>query len=806
MQELRLESRRGQPQPRTVAVRVEALGMEGQQPLETRPMAPPGGSSPMRFAWSHTLKLAQGDSAWNSLLAAVEAAQSATSARGGKQGSKMNFYFVVFDASEGSDMGEAAYDLESLLAPGARDTVGMQSLRVNDRQGNAVGTLSIRVKAAEAIKIVQQPPPPADDGRDSGRGGRDSSRDSGRDAGPSKRVEQLSVSDLHALLSARGVRLSSTLQKRTFYLDQCRKQKIETVTESELQQARSGDPPPPEAKLDLAVEEVTLTDRTLQYSNARSVCVRVEALGIEGPTPLETQALSPPSGSRPFRFSWAHTLTLTQGSEGWNALARAIDQALAGGRDAPRFEILFAVIDAGHGGVLGQAGFDLSPLLRNSTERATQQLQLFDQRHPVGNASVTVRALDAIRLVRDSPAAPERGPNDPPRMQKVTVTVPQYHMPNEPIPVEFEGQTYEVQVPRGMRAGQSFEVELAIASSGGRGGGRNEPPSPAGSNRSRGRWGEPAAGGDRGRRDDSRDSYRDGDRDGAQSPGGSATRTRGRWGGDAGAAQQPQTGVDRRRAYDDQRKSTQQQQQQRYDGRGGQQLSATVGGQPGELRGRSPGRSPGRNSRDDLHHDQRYPSSSQHQSSHPGSLASTMPASMPATTYSGAPAFPSGTSPTEVEHALIVAFERLGQANSQIATHGQQRGKLEKELVKEREKSESLQRELRQVKAEREAQGQRLAELGAAGCSRAAPVSSASAEGGGVMGGVGAGMPVGSARSVAERGYTEQLRKRLGKMQKAHEEEARVHGGDPTLAPCLVDRVVRLLCPASAPLLRLCVR
>ena len=43
----------------------------------------------------------------------------------------------------------------------------------------------------------------------------------------------------------------------------------------------------------------------------------------------------------------------------------------------------------------------------------------------------------------------------------------------------------EVQVPRGMRAGQSFEVELAITSSGGRGGSRNEPPSPAGSNRSR---------------------------------------------------------------------------------------------------------------------------------------------------------------------------------------------------------------------------------------------------------------------------------------------------------------------------------
>ena len=80
-------------------------------------------------------------------------------------------------------------------------------------------------------------------------------------------------------------------------------------------------------------------------------------------------------------------------------------------------------------------------------------------------------------------------------------------------------------------------------------------------------------------------------------------------------------------------------------------------------------------------------------------------ATMPATAYSGAPAFPHGTSPTEVEHALIVAFERLGQAQSQIASHTTQRSKLEKELVKEREQSAALQRELRQVKAEREAQG-----------------------------------------------------------------------------------------------------
>ena len=49
---------------------------------------------------------------------------------------------------------------------------------------------------------------------------------------------------------------------------------------------------------------------------------------------------------------------------------------------------------------------------------------------------------------------------DQPFMKKLSVAVPQFHLPNEPIPVEFEGQTYEVQVPRGVRPGQKFEVEL----------------------------------------------------------------------------------------------------------------------------------------------------------------------------------------------------------------------------------------------------------------------------------------------------------------------------------------------------------
>ena len=88
------------------------------------------------------------------------------------------------------------------------------------------------------------------------------------------------------------------------------------------------------------------------------------------------------------------------------------------------------------------------------------------------------------------------------------------------------------------------------------------------------------------------------------------------------------------------------------------------------------------------------------------SRSSTLPA--------GVAAFAGGTSPTEVEHALIVAFERLGQAQAQIAAHASQRAKLDRELNQEREQVSTLTKETRQLKAERDAQGQRLVELGSA--------------------------------------------------------------------------------------------
>ena len=523
VRELRLESKRGQVQPRTAMVRIEALGMEGGQPLETRALAPPGGSTPMRFQYSHTIRLTQGEPEWRALQDAVDAAKppppsAPTRGRIGSKepqpaAGKMNMYFVVVDSSSNADLGEASYDLSPLLLPNAREASALQSIVAKDRTGASVGTLSIRVKAFDAIKLVQEAAPPGRDGRhgqddrtvyDSRGGSREPRREEPQPPtfdGPPKLVAQLKAEDLRDVLTYRGVRLSSTLQARTFYLDQCRKHKITEVTELELHKARSGERPPPEAKIDLGVSEVAISERHLHLTNPRSVCVRVEAMGIEGAQPLETIAASPPaSGGRkaePLRLDWQHTISMAKGDEAWAALSRALDAAADKAAPA-KLEIAFVAIDAHSGGILGQAAYDLAPLLRSDHERVVQTLQLFDQRHNVGTITVSVKALDAIRHVQREPDYGALGPHGAAtRKQKVSVTVPSLHMPGEPIPVVFEGQTYDVTVPRGVRAGQSFEVELDVPARRRR---RARPRTTAGA--TGGRWGCRGRSAPRDRRDD----------------------------------------------------------------------------------------------------------------------------------------------------------------------------------------------------------------------------------------------------------------------------------------------------------------
>ena len=738
--------------PRNVAVRVEALGMEDGQRLETRGMPPAGGNTPIRYNWSHTLSLSRGSASWEALSRAVS---DATASQG-----PMRFFFVVIDASSGTEMGEANYDLAPLLKEYAREAASQQQLQVKDKSGGVMGQLSIRVKALDALKLVRdasQPPPPA------------------VPSGPAKRVDQLSLAELQAVLAHRKIRLPPKEQGRHFYMDLMNKHRIRSVEADELNAAMGQ---PTEVRVELAVQEAQLTDRAVRYSQPRTVAVRVEALGMEDGQRLETRAMPPAGGNTPMRYNWSQTLTLSRGSAGWDALTRGVGD----GESSGRFAIGFVAIDGSSGATLGEASFDLTPLLRNAAERPTQQLQLFDSRQlAVGHVIATVKAVEAIEAVRK---APEYAPASS-RPRIVKVKVPSLHLPGEPVQVEADGQTFDVQVPRGLRPGQSFDAELP--------GLAPEPPPP-----SRGSRPTSAAsrdGGRYGEKDSARDNY--GGRDQQQQPDSASGRGRGRWGADAppavetggrdggresarGGSAQGGTSQDRRKAYDAQRKADSQQRPQPSSGkrspgraadRDDRGFSSTM---PADDRGGAgvgrrwsdassqPDGDAGRGS------GPRWPTSQQSgappmppveetgrrlpssQSGGAAALSVTMPAGI---------SYPAGSAPTEVEHALIVAFERLGQAQSQISSHSTQRSKLEKELAREREQSATLTKELRQLKAEREAQSQRLAELGAS------------------MGGGGGATGMLTSGSAGDRqaalNYTETLKKRLGAFQTAKTDEMR---------------------------------
>jgi hypothetical protein len=706
--ELKLQAARNQPQPRSVCVRVEALGMEGGQPFETRALAPPMGSAPLRFGWQHAVALSEGNRAWAALERALEGA--------GSPPANLNVFFVVVDASNNVELGEVPVDLAPLLAPGARESSAFQQVQVQSKQGGTLGTLGVRIRAQEALRAVQdaqRAPAPS---------------------GPPKRVEQLSANDLHAVLTARGLRVPSTVQARTFYLDLCKRERLREVSAAELATAKRGgvEPTQTDARVELGVEEVVITDRSLQHSQPRSMCVRIEALGMEGDgQPLETRATAPARGATPTRFDYRQSLTLTKGSRGWSALERALDRSASGGR----VDIVFELLDADSGAALGEASLDISPLTRGEEERSTQQVQLFDRRNlAIGHALVLVRVQDAVRTVQRSGGS-SRGSEGTKRV--VSVTVPRLHMPGEPISVTVDGQTFDVYAPKGLRAGQTFDAEVNVAESTG---------------------GRAASA----RRSQQRDERRD-ERDQPGSPGSASGRSRGRWSGGADSAADANTVESRRarqKAYDDQRKAAQPP-------------------PPAQTRQRSPSRDQGH--QQPSHHSQTPYQQQQLPHQHqPAQFAQSMPsysqppqhAAAPSLPSAVAAAFPHGTSPTEVEHALIVAFERLGQAQAQIATHNAQRAKLERELAREREQSSEVNKELRQVKAEREAQRQRLEELGGVRSSTRPLLMEGGVRGsaGALTGGVASGP---AALSVTERKHAEQLRKRLGNFQAAKEEEVR---------------------------------
>ena len=91
--------------------------------------------------------------------------------------------------------------------------------------------------------------------------------------------------------------------------------------------------------------------------------------------------------------------------------------------------------------------------LRGVERRPAEEWQQEEQAATVGTAA---------RHERHGAQPQEAPPPEEPRMERVSVTVPPMKMGGDVIQVEMEGQTFDVTVPRGVRSGQVFEVELPI--------------------------------------------------------------------------------------------------------------------------------------------------------------------------------------------------------------------------------------------------------------------------------------------------------------------------------------------------------
>ena len=752
--DLRLQLPIGKTAPRRVSIKVEALGLEESEPLETRALVPAGGA-PLRFDWSHTLVLRRGARAWDALATAIREA--------GAKG--LDFYFVLLDATSGESLGEAPLSLQSLLnAPGTSPKFHSEQLALRDTNGRSIGQLAVKVRAFDALRLVGE--------------------DGAFTNGPPKRVEDLSRDELIAVLSARGEQLPARVQPKSFYLDLCARKRLRAVEHAELVRVmRDGGvgaaaapvPVTVEGALTISIEEIGFHAETLRQRPARAVVVRVSAFGMEA----EGERLEMPrlatNGSQPLRPNWKKELRVRsvdgQGESAWERLEDAVAEAQ---RSGGRLEVGFTVADATGGAVLGEAYFDLAPLLTASSravERPRQRLTLLDSRQlEAGHLLVSVSALEVLRLLEQHPSVRRSTTESP--AETVEVRVPANMLPGEPLLVTHHGKEYEVTIPQGVRAGQAFQVELpgAPPETAPETAGSSKPGSPG---RGRARWGD--------------DASSAGATTGSASPGRAA---RDALAGGASSA------AERRKEYEAQRRKA-------------TALTVTTSApvvtrtdEPGSPARRSPTRSRETAADEPAAAPSRVRWGSQ---GPPAERGAALSASMPAGCGGGGASSSSaasaaaasllgsgtGTAPTEVEHALIVAFERLGQANAQMELQRVSRTKLEKELGAAREQIQSLGKQLRQVSAERDAQAMLVKELSGfkrTGATASAGVPHRHAAGGGraVVGGAagkgGASAAGGAAGATGEDDeadggellYTElQLRRRLGRVTVAKEEQIR---------------------------------
>ena len=602
---------------------------------------------------------------------------------------------------------------------------------------------------------------------------------------PPTAVRHLTTAQLQTVLRGRGVRLGEgSAQSHAYYVELCRSQGLVEVTAAEL----AGGAPVAAgvggvggfAAGGVAAQQVVIGVQELVLSaeprgSSRRLSVRVEALGMED-APLETPAMVG-RGGEAVRFNWSHSIPVAAGNRAWGALARAL--ATSQEEDS---DVYFTVRDAETGGSVGEAYVNLEKLLKGGVDYHMEVLQILnDANRPLGHLSVSVRAIDALRLVRSADAALSRdglasrdgmptqhsshdasvaarrrrsrdtGSAESDTIapaaatQMLQVVVPPGTLPGATLQVDSGGALFDVVVPEGVAPGQMIEITVPAA-----------PPAE-----------------DKPRRR----------RVAAESKPASAELP------SPGKRHKQPSEADRRKAHskqfsEDVRKkqlSDREAQRKRESQRASEAQRAARDatghhGAPGEpvqeasaaeiiqrqLRRRAtppeppppPPPLPQSSSRQNAYQPMHVPASQQAPVASKGAPPPVL-------------GLPPGTAPTEVEHTLLVAFERLGGAHAQLLQQKQSAAALEAQLQEVKGHAAALQREVRELQAERVAYHERLSEADQARQLLQSQLAKlkAGGGGGGPLGAKGGGV------GVAQKGYSEQMRKRFARLQEAKENE-----------------------------------
>ena len=240
---------------RSVYVQIEALQMS-EVPLETPNVIIKGGTA--AFEYSRAIDLAPGNRAWNAVALALSTKEEVPLRRAIRRNSLRNsaqfsesarlivsqedsdVYFTVRDAATKASICEAFVNLESMLAAGKDEVSSQRPLK--DAADSVVGRLTVTVTALDALRKVKAAAPPALTAV------LPKPVASPAAAAPPKRLVELSVAELQALLKRRGVAMPPDEQPKSYYYEAAVGAGIggaaREVSAAELAEAMATAPPP----------------------------------------------------------------------------------------------------------------------------------------------------------------------------------------------------------------------------------------------------------------------------------------------------------------------------------------------------------------------------------------------------------------------------------------------------------------------------------------------------------------------------------------------------------------------------------